>query len=330
MLLVYARQIARHVFQRDDRNIERVAEADEARSLVGTVAIQHTCQNHRLVGYEADRFASHAAETNHDVGGPHLLYFKEIRIVDDALNHVADVIRLFRVCRHHLLDVQHRRGLFRLDHLRPFVVVPRDEADEAFHLLEAFLLTGRIEMGVTRRLGMNASAAEVFHRNVFAQYGLDDVRPCDEHLRDVLDHKHEIGQRRRINGATCTRPQNQRDLRNYARGYRVAVKNFSITGQGTDTFLNTCATGIVDSDDRALHFQGVVHDFGNLAGMLQAQRATCHRKVLCIDAHGGSENRPCTCHNAITGQIFFIHAEITPVVLHEQVILMERILIQQR
>ena len=62
ILLGCARQEARHVDKRHDRDVEGVAEADEARGLAGGVTVEHACQHHRLVGDEADGAAGDAAE----------------------------------------------------------------------------------------------------------------------------------------------------------------------------------------------------------------------------------------------------------------------------
>jgi hypothetical protein len=49
-----ARQEARHVDEGDDRDVEAVAEAHEARALARGVGIEHAGERQRLVGDDAD------------------------------------------------------------------------------------------------------------------------------------------------------------------------------------------------------------------------------------------------------------------------------------
>ena len=69
MFLRGARHEARHVDEGDDRDVEGVAEAHEARGLARGVDVQHAGQHLRLVGDEADRAAVDAAEAGDDVLG---------------------------------------------------------------------------------------------------------------------------------------------------------------------------------------------------------------------------------------------------------------------
>ena len=52
---------------------------------------------------------------------------------------------------------------------------------------------------------MGARATKLFHANVFAGHGLDDVWAGDKHVRGLVDHDHEVGQRWGVNRSTCSR-----------------------------------------------------------------------------------------------------------------------------
>ena len=78
-----ARQEARHVDEGDDRDVEGVAEAHEARGLARGVGVEHAGQHQRLVGDDADRAALDAAEAGDDVLGVRLLDLEEIALVGD-------------------------------------------------------------------------------------------------------------------------------------------------------------------------------------------------------------------------------------------------------
>ena len=61
VLLIRARQEARDVDEVQQRNVERIAEADEARALVGSVDVEAARHDVRLVRDDADRAATAAA-----------------------------------------------------------------------------------------------------------------------------------------------------------------------------------------------------------------------------------------------------------------------------
>src|SRR3546814_5170469 len=83
----------------DDRNIEGVAEADEARRLFRAGDVEHAGEHHRLVGDDADRAALDPAEAADDVGGVGGLDLEEIALVDrlpDQLVHIVGLVRAVR------------------------------------------------------------------------------------------------------------------------------------------------------------------------------------------------------------------------------------------
>src|SRR3546814_4558760 len=61
-----AGQEAGDVDEGDDRNLERVAETDEARRLLGRIDVEHAREHQRLVRDDADRAALDAPETAED------------------------------------------------------------------------------------------------------------------------------------------------------------------------------------------------------------------------------------------------------------------------
>ena len=105
-------------------------------------------------------------------------------------------------------------------------------------------------MGITGRFGLHAGATEVFHRDFLAKDGLHNLRPGDEHLRNVVDDEDEVGQRGRIHGTAGTRPEDDGDLRHDAGRQRVAIEDFPVAGKRVDAFLDARAARVVDADDR--------------------------------------------------------------------------------
>ena len=94
VLLSNAWHEARHVHQRQQRNIESVAETDELAALVGGVNVQHTRHHVRLVGNHTHGASNESTETDHQVLGVASLHLKEITMIYKAANDFANVIAL--------------------------------------------------------------------------------------------------------------------------------------------------------------------------------------------------------------------------------------------
>ena len=105
-----ARQEARHVDEGDDRNVEAVAEAHEARGLARGVAVEHAGQHHRLIGDDADGAAFHAGEAGDDVAGEGLLDLEEIALVHDLLDQLLHVVGLVRIVGDQRVERRLHRG----------------------------------------------------------------------------------------------------------------------------------------------------------------------------------------------------------------------------
>ena len=72
-----------HVLERDERDVERVAEAHEPRALHRRVDVERPGQHRRLVGDDADRAAVEPREADDDVLRVVLMHLEEIALVDD-------------------------------------------------------------------------------------------------------------------------------------------------------------------------------------------------------------------------------------------------------
>ena len=85
-----------HVHEGDERDVERIAEADEARRLHRRVDVQHAGERARLVADDADRMTAQPREAADDVLRPALVHLEEVAVVDDAPDDVVHVVRLVR------------------------------------------------------------------------------------------------------------------------------------------------------------------------------------------------------------------------------------------
>ena len=92
MLLPDAGEEAGDVDEGQDRNVEGVAEAHEARRLLGRIDVEHAGQHHRLVGDDSDRAALDPAEADDDVGGVRRLDLEEVALVGDLPDQLVHVV----------------------------------------------------------------------------------------------------------------------------------------------------------------------------------------------------------------------------------------------
>ena len=94
VFLLHARHEARHIHQRDHRNVECVAEPDVPRDLVRRVDVHRSAEHHRLVGQNADRVAVQVRESDHHVRSVAGLHLQEIGLVHQARDHLPHVVGL--------------------------------------------------------------------------------------------------------------------------------------------------------------------------------------------------------------------------------------------
>ena len=200
-----------HVAERQQRDVERVARAHEARGLLGGVDVEHARELRGLVADDADRVAVQAREAADDVLGVVLVDLEELLVVDDQLDHVAHVIRLVGVVGHDVVELGvHALGVVgRLHARRALEVVLRQEAQQVAAVLQArvLVLGGELRdagLGVVRH-----RAAELLEADLLAGDRLDHVGPGDEHVRGLLDHEDEVGDRRRVDSAARARSHDQ-------------------------------------------------------------------------------------------------------------------------
>ena len=234
------RQEAGNVHKGQDRNVEAVTKPHETRRLARAVDIEAAGQHHRLVGDDPDRRTLHAREADNDVARKVRLDLEEVGIVDDLLDQLFHVIGLVGIAR----DKSVERGLDPVGRVsggpqrrRP-PVRGGQEIHEAAQFDERLDIVLESEIGNARALRMRQSAAQFLLCHGLMRDGLHHLRPGHEHVRGVLDHKDEIGHRRRIDGAAGARPHDHRHLRDHAGGEHIALEDLGIAGERSDPVLD--------------------------------------------------------------------------------------------
>ncbi len=275
-------QVTADVGEGDDRDVEAVAEAHEARGLERRGDVERAGEVQRLVGDDADGAAGQARQADDDVLRVVGVDLQEVGAVDDAVDHLANVVGLRLVLGQ---DGQHlfvaASGVVaHLDDGRVVHVVQRQVSDEAPHLVEAVLLGIEGEVGDAGARGVHAGAAEVLVRDLFHRDGLHDVRAGDEHVAVVLDHEDEVGDRGRVDGAAGSRAHDHGDLGHDAGCADVAAEDLAVALEAGDAFLDARAAAVVDADDRHAGLDREVHDLADLLGGDLGHAAADDREVL--------------------------------------------------
>src|SRR6185295_3362264 len=92
VFLLDARQKPGHVFEGDQRDVETVTEPHKSRGLDRSVYVEHTRKVRRLIRDNSHRSSIEPRESDDDVLCIVLVNFKQICVVDNRVDYVADVV----------------------------------------------------------------------------------------------------------------------------------------------------------------------------------------------------------------------------------------------
>src|SRR5258708_6540435 len=99
MFLAYAGHETRYILERDNRDVEAVTEADEARGFFAGLDVQNTSQHCRLVGNDPDAVTAQPRKSYDDIGRVVLVNLEEATIVHDHVDGLFDVVGFVRAVR---------------------------------------------------------------------------------------------------------------------------------------------------------------------------------------------------------------------------------------
>ncbi len=246
---------------------------------------------------------------------------------------MVHVVRLVRRVRHQGVEfeVLVGDGQVRLlgEGRRVGEVVGGQVREQALDVLDRLLLVRRQVVRVAGLGVVGARAAQLLHADVLAGDGLDHVGAGDEHVRGLIGHHHEVGDRGGVDRAARAGAHDQRDLRDHPGGVHIAAEDLAVQAERDDALLDPGAAGVVDADDRAAGLQREVHDLDDLLAEDLAERAAEDREVL-------REHRDLTAvHGAVAGdhavavRPVLLLAEVDRAVPGELVELDEGVLVQQ-
>ena len=228
-LLIGSGQKSGHVFEHQQRNIERVAKAHKPRPLSRRVNVQDPGQVGGLVGDDSDRTARKARKAYHHVAGEVLVHLVKAPGVHHLADDVVNVVGLLGALGHHRVQLWASLVALGVRQVRnPIHIVLRQVAQERLKPFNRSHPVRVGKVGYAALAGVRGGSAQLFRGHLFVRHRLDHVGTRHKHVRIALHHSDEVGERRRIHGSARTGAHNQAQLRNHPRRERVAVKQVGV------------------------------------------------------------------------------------------------------
>ena len=310
VLLIGAGHVSRDVNQGEKRDVEAVAEADEAGRLVGGVYLQRARHAVGLVGHDADCASVNSGEAHHDVLGELGLDLKEAVLVDEAVYDVADVIAALRVVGDDVDDLLAGVHGDAGDIGGIFKVGLGEVAQKTADSVEAGLVIREGEVSDTALGHVHHGAAQLFDGHGLAGDGLDDGGSGDVHLAGLINHENVVCDGRGVAGAAGAGAHDNGDLGDDAGADGVAVEDLTVAVEGVDALFDAGAAGVVDGDKGRLHLQGKIHGLADLLGVGFAQGAAVDGEVLGRGKGQTAENLAVAGDDAVAENVLLVHAEV--------------------
>ena len=331
VLLARAGHEAGHVDEGHQRDVEGVAEADEAGGLAAGVDVEDAGQHLRLVGDDADGLAVEAAEAGDDVLREVRGDLEEFGLVDRLQDQLLDVIGLVRIGR----DQGVEAGLVALGVVVGvadrglFAVRQGQEADQAADLAEGLQIVLEGAVGDAGLLRMDPGAAQVLVGDDLIGDRLHHIGAGHVHVGGVLHHEDEVGDGGGIDVAAGAGAHDDADLGDDARGQGVLQEDVGIAGEGLDPLLDAGAAGVEKADDRGAVGQGHGLDLDDLGRMGARKGAAEDGEILGEDIDQTAADGAAAGDHAVAGDALGLHAELGRAVLDEHVGLLEGALVEQ-
>src|SRR2546425_8704070 len=270
------------VYEREQWNVEAVAESNEPRTFDRRIDVERARLNLRLVSDDANGSPLETSKADDDVLGPLFVNFEPRVVVDDPPDDVPYVIWFVGFLRHDLPEFRVRPGRLVVgrDDRRIVHVVRRQIAQEFSDQPESRFLVRSGEVGDAALRGMGRRAAEILERDILSGHGLDDLRTSDEHVRGPFRHDDEIRHRGAVHRASRAGTEDRTDLWDDTRCEDVPEENLRVTTEADDALLDPRASAVVQADDRCADLHRRVHDLDNLVRMHLPEAPAEHGEVL--------------------------------------------------
>ncbi len=177
---------------------------------------------------------------------------------------------------------------------------------------------------------MRGRSAQHLEGDVLASYRTHDIRSGDEHVRGLLDHEDEVGERRRVHGAAGARPEDDADLRDDARGADVPEEHAAVGLERDDALLDAGSRSVVEPDDRRTHRLGEIHQPVQLLAVDLSDGPGEHSEVLGVHERLATVDQPPAGDHSVGVGAGLVDAEAHRMVARQEPDLHERVVVEQR
>src|SRR6266545_1279939 len=186
------------------------------------------------------------------------------------------------------------------------------------------------KVGRARNAIVRERTAQFFLGNVGVCHSLYHVRTGNEHVRRVLHHDVEVGDRGAIDSATRAGTHDATNLRDDAARQSVAQKDIGVATQTYHPFLNASAAGIIQTNNGYAYFHRQVENFANFFGMCFRERTAKDGKVLSKHNHPAALDETVTRDDAIAGIELLFQTKVLRAMDDELVKLFKAVLVKEK
>ncbi|TNV85494.1 hypothetical protein FGO68_gene16356 [Halteria grandinella] len=260
-----------HVGERNEGDLECVAEPHEACGLDGCVNIEAPRQHLGLVGDNANDASLHFTEADDYVLGVVGHDLVEVVAVEHVVDDLLHVVGLVGVEGHHVVQQLPRRLVATVVLSPHFVralvlVVLGQVGHELAGRGDGLDVVVEGAVGDTGDRAVHLSSTKFLLGHSFLGDSLDYIRPGDEHVRSVLHHEREVGEGGGVHCAASAGSHDERELGNDTRRVHVPLEDLGVAREGLNALLDSGTPGVVEADAGRARQHCLVHDLADLLG----------------------------------------------------------------
>ncbi len=247
--------------------------------------------------------------------------FEETVIINHYFDNLFHIIGLVGIFRHNVVQrvIDAVRRIVGLHPRRIFQIIGRHVRKQGAQVMQTFHIVFTGQMTDAALACMGLGAAQLFGCHIFMGHRFHHIGSGNEHVAGIFDHQDKIGDCRRIDRPAGAGSHHRRYLRNHPGSQSIAQKNFGIAAQTDHALLNARPAGVIQTDQRRPHAQGLIHNFTDFLGKGFGQAAAENSEILGKNKHQPPVDIAVTGHHTIAGIALFIQTEIFGTMTHQHI-----------